>query len=384
MIEILCTITGIVAGVAIVASLMQGRGSRTQQFVRRSPSDDAPESAQMHGIADQLRLLSFRVAADVTAHSEKVEAINGRLAEPDSGPPQLLSAINELIAANQTMQGQLADARKRIAHQSEMIEEAAQLARTDALTGLANRRALNEFLQNCLGAIRPGEFAGLLLMDIDHFKTFNDDYGHTTGDAVLAAFARNIKKWCNQECYPARYGGEEFAVILTGRDQKAIAQKSSDLRKFVSEQTITFEDLQLSITASAGLCILAVGDSLQSAYDRSDEGLYNAKKSGRNCGFWLNDSNWEPLPEPTTQTFTTNERKRIQSAEELIRESQQRANRPDQPSDPEKLIRSDAGSDPKGRDDEPEEAVESVRSVRQDAAYGDVLDKETFSTRMTR
>ncbi len=119
-------------------------------------ADDLKQPDQMKGIADQLRMISYRVAADVSAHNEKVEAINDRLHEPSSGnSDQILSAINELIAANQHMQNQLADARKRIADQSEMIEEASQQARTDALTGLANRRALNEFLQNCLDAIQP-------------------------------------------------------------------------------------------------------------------------------------------------------------------------------------------------------------------------------------
>jgi diguanylate cyclase (GGDEF)-like protein len=296
MIEILCTATGIVAGVAIVASLLQGRGSRNQ-FERNRLPDVAAQSEQIQGIADQLKLLSFRVAEDVTAHSERVEAINERLTggEPVEQPEQILSAINDLIAANQTMQGQLADARRRIAHQSEMIEAAAYQARTDALTGLANRRALNEFMENSLGAIAQGELPALLLLDIDHFKSFNDTYGHTTGDAVLSAFARNIKKWCDQQCFPARYGGEEFAVILTGRDPLVIAQRAAELRTFVSDQLICCEDLELRITASAGLCLLEQGDTLESAYSRADEGLYRSKKAGRNCGFWLNGEQWENL-----------------------------------------------------------------------------------------
>ena len=320
MVEILCTITGIVAGIAIVASLMQSRGDANRWLAKRRNEGELDQPDNMRGIADELRMLTFRVAADVTAHNERVEAINGRLTEPQiEKPDHLLTAIHELISANEHVQGQLADARKRIADQSELIEEAAQQARTDALTGLANRKALNEFLQSCLDAIQPGECAGLLLLDIDHFKAFNDTYGHTTGDAVLSAFARNIRRFCNQECYAARYGGEEFAVILTGRDPIALAQKSAAIRRFISEQPIGFESMQLNVTASAGLCLLAPGDTLQSAYDRSDEGLYRAKKAGRNQGHWLNGNRWLQFPADAGERSA--QREKTLDAQTLIRQT---------------------------------------------------------------
>ena len=376
MVEILCTITGILAGVAIVASIMQARGDKSRWEAPQPEADDLKQPEQMKDIADQLRLISYRVAADVTAHSEKVEAINDRLSEPASGgQDQILSAINELIAANQHMQSQLADARKRIADQSEMIEEASQQARTDALTGLANRRALNEFLQNCLDAIQPGECAGLLLLDIDHFKSFNDTYGHTTGDAVLSAFARNIKKFCNQESYPARYGGEEFAVILTGRETDALAEKAAALRRFVSGQTITYEDLQLKITASAGLCILSKGDTLQSAYDRADEGLYRAKKAGRDQGFWLNTTHWQPFPE---EAADGEDEDKPADAQSLIRQAaKDRAGNRSQRG---------TGALGKGRA-EGAPGDDSLSEMDGGTAYrkalGDVLDLTTFMTRTT-
>lgn len=294
MIEILCTLTGIIAGVAIVASLFHQQGERAkfEADVR------SPDTERIQGIAEQLKVISHRVAANVNAHSEKVESFSGRLAEPTSHQPdQILSTINEIINANQSMQGQLADAQKRIAQQSQMIEQASKQARTDALTGLANRRALDEFLGNCIESINPGEVVGLLLMDIDHFKNFNDSFGHTTGDAVLASFARSIGVCCGQECYAARFGGEEFAVILTAKSQDELALKAAQIRYYVSEQVISYEDLQLKITSSAGLCVLLDEDDINSCYERSDEGLYQAKKGGRNCGFWLGDKGWNPFPE---------------------------------------------------------------------------------------
>lgn len=393
MVEILCTVTGIVAGVAIVASLMHSKGDVTR-WLAPKPEDDLERPDDMRGIADQLRLLTFRVAADVTAHNERVEAISGRLTEPSADSSEhILSAINELISANQQMQGQLADARKRIADQSELIEEAAQQARIDALTGLANRRALNEFLQSCLDAIQPGETAGLVLLDIDHFKAFNDTYGHTTGDAVLAAFARNLKRFCKQECYAARYGGEEFAVILTGRDGISLAQKAAGLRKFVSEQSIGFESLQLKITASAGLSLLSPGESLQAACERSDEGLYRAKKAGRNQGYWLNGTRWQPFPAESSCDAV--QREKALDAQTLIRQTAvalerrsesavskasatETAERSPVPPIEAASPRSAAAIDPPAApaEDRPETAVEGPKK-----SLGEVLDLATFMNR---
>jgi diguanylate cyclase (GGDEF)-like protein len=215
------------------------------------------------------------------------------------------------------MQGQLEEARRCIADQAEMIQETAQQARTDALTGLANRQALNEFLQTCLEAIQPGECAGLLLLDIDHFKSFNDTYGKSTGDAVLSAFARNIKKLCNLESFAARYGDDEFAVIITGRDQSALVRKAAALRKCISEQVIHHENLQLRLPTSAGLCLLAPGDLLQAACERSEEGLSRSKKAGRNQGHWFHGSNWQQMPDDVSDAAGL--RARSREARQLLR-----------------------------------------------------------------
>ncbi len=293
MIELLCTLTGIIAGVAVVASLFHYQADRSRFAV---PSTNV-DSEKIRGIADQLQVISHRVAANVSAHSEKVEHFSGTLSDADTDQPErILSSIQEIMQANESMQEQLADAQKRIAQQTQMIEQASQQARTDALTGLANRRALDEFLTTCISSVSDHEVVGLLLMDIDHFKSFNDSFGHTTGDAVLASFARSIVKCCGQECYSARFGGEEFAIILSAANEEALARKAAEIRYFVSEQIINYEDLQLKITASAGVCVLLANDTLNAAYERADEGLYQSKKSGRNCGHWLGSQSWAPFP----------------------------------------------------------------------------------------
>jgi diguanylate cyclase len=292
MVEILCTVAGMIAGVAIVGSLLRDNASRGKF---RAVASEA-EPGRIKEIANQLRLISAHVAANVSAHSDKVEHFNEQLGDLDSESDDVYSAIDEIIEANKTMQAELASAQQRIATQSEMIEQASQQARTDALTGLANRRALDEYLANIIEYTQDDDVVGLLLLDIDHFKNFNDSFGHTTGDAVLASFARSITKSCGADGYAARYGGEEFAVVLTAGSETKLVEKSAEIRRYVSEQVIAYDDLQLRITASAGLSRLCPDDSITSVYERADVGLYKAKEAGRNCGYWLCDEDWRPFP----------------------------------------------------------------------------------------
>ncbi len=295
MVEILCTLIGVVSGIAIVAGLMQNQSAKNP--VESNEEALLPdETESLKGITSQLQMLTHRVAADVSAHTQKVVHINERLLPAQNEPERILTAITDLIQANESMQGQLEAAQDRLSKQSVQLESTARQARTDALTGLANRRALEETLKKCIDSIGQQQVTGLMLIDIDHFKSFNDTYGHITGDAVLASFARSLTKWCNGNHYSARYGGEEFAIILNGDSSGTLARLAADVRAYISEQVITHEDLRLTITASAGLTILQEGDTTNRVYERADEGLYRSKKAGRNRGYWMDLCEWKPFP----------------------------------------------------------------------------------------
>ncbi|MCA9191973.1 MAG: diguanylate cyclase [Planctomycetales bacterium] len=296
MIEFLCILMGVVAGITVVGALLLPRLER-----RDGEAKDEKDAESIMGSADQLQLISNRLAANVSAHNAKMGAISQSISSPDLAQPErLVAAINEIFSANQAMQSQLELAQRQIKQQTRLIEQASQQARTDVLTGLANRRALDEFVNNSIQT-NDGEdntsCLGLVLFDIDHFKSFNDTYGHITGDAVLSSFAKSLAQWCGDECYPARYGGEEFAVVFTDSSLENIAQRAANLRHFASSQMIQHEDLELNVTASAGLCAIQPGDQLSSAYERADEGLYRSKKNGRNQGFWLSHDGWLPFPQ---------------------------------------------------------------------------------------
>lgn len=296
MIEILCTVAGVLAGVILVASLFQPEQTKARFQVDNSGPRENPE--QIKSIAEQLKLISQRVSANVGAHSEKMGELSSQIEDadtPDGG--KIVTAIDEIIEANRDMQSQLDSARERIEMQRELIEKTSQQAKTDALTGLSNRRALDEFVDNLLQTLPSNEKVALLLMDIDHFKSFNDSFGHTTGDAVLASFARSLLKCAESQDYVARYGGEEFAVVMHGESLQELAYRGAMMRSFVSNQVISYEDLQLKITSSGGLCLMMQEDDSNSIYERADEGLYTAKRGGRNCGFYLSDEGWLQFPD---------------------------------------------------------------------------------------
>lgn len=289
MVEFLCTLTGLIAGIAVVASLQRTAERPPVEIIRAVDSVDAE---RMRAIARQLQVLTQRVAADVSAHNQKVALINDSLNPEEHEPERIFSAITGLIDANEKMQNQLDAAQNLITQQSQQLEITSSEARTDALTGLANRRALDEYLNSTIQATKQSEPSALMLLDIDRFKTFNDEHGHIIGDHVLASFALALGNECKGKYFVGRYGGEEFGVVITATSMDDIAEEAAKIRDFVSSQSIEYESLKLTVTASAGLTQLKTADTIQQAYERADQGLYRAKKNGRNCGYWFKSGDW--------------------------------------------------------------------------------------------
>ncbi|HPP53220.1 MAG TPA: GGDEF domain-containing protein, partial [Thermoguttaceae bacterium] len=184
------------------------------------PQDDLrPEQMRRVGeILAHLQELTGRVAADVGQHTHRVETINEQLHSADKGSlAVVVQAISQLLEANTQMRQKLATAEQQLQEQSKQIEVHITAARTDALTGLANRRAFDEEL-----ARRHAEFQrhrqnfSVVMVDVDYFKRFNDTYGHQTGDEVLRQVAKTLRDHSRGMDLVARYGGEEFALICPG------------------------------------------------------------------------------------------------------------------------------------------------------------------------
>lgn len=188
--------------------------------------------------------------------------------------------IFPLLRAQVREQGQLKQMTAKLSARSVTLEQAAL---TDGLTGMNNRRyfddALREYLKEFSRIDRP---VGLMILDLDHFKSVNDTHGHDVGDEVLRAVAKCLKDFTRYHDIVARLGGEEFAVVAPNLDQATLEKLADRIRRAVANLVIQSGNVSLKVTTSVGL---AVWDHKESADDfckRADRMLYKAKRDGRN------------------------------------------------------------------------------------------------------
>ncbi|NEW87874.1 GGDEF domain-containing protein [Rhodopseudomonas sp. WA056] len=159
-----------------------------------------------------------------------------------------------------------------------------RLSATDALTGVFNRRYLDELIEQETASIVPSLGQSVLMIDVDHFKLFNDHGGHAAGDRclqqIVAAVRRNLRA-CD---VVVRYGGEEFAVVLPGLDQAELQETAERLCHAVKELKIAHPGLGEAeiVTISVGIAPAVPAETLADAIQRADQSLYRAKRGGRN------------------------------------------------------------------------------------------------------
>ncbi|MHC4879657.1 MAG: GGDEF domain-containing protein [Planctomycetota bacterium] len=174
-----------------------------------------------------------------------------------------------------------------------ILTELQKEACTDALTGIANRRVLDQHLAEVVLASREDELPLCLMMiDIDYFKSINDAYGHAVGDDVLKNTSVTLTTYVRTTDIVSRYGGEEFVVVTPGVDLTMARRLSERIRVAVQQQDLPTEVEEQEVTVSIGLTALEDGDEPASLLDRADNALYHAKHGGRNCTFCYVDGNY--------------------------------------------------------------------------------------------
>jgi diguanylate cyclase len=258
-------------------------------FRYRMRDTDPVEESQAHFAHEtliKLQELTSKVAADVDRHSSAVREINAQLADSDD-EAAVLAAVAQLIEANRRMQERLDTAEQRLQVQARQMESHAVEARTDALTQVANRRALDDEIRRCLADFTSrGVISTLMLIDVDHFKKFNDTHGHQSGDEVLRGVARVLRNNVSEVGLVARYGGEEFAVIFAGHSITAVMAQAERARQAIAGTSFRCAGRELFVTVSGGLSETQPGDQDKEFIRRADEALYSSKKAGRNCGHY--------------------------------------------------------------------------------------------------
>lgn len=198
----------------------------------------------------------------------------------------MMMQAKKMIEENKALETKLTQSSSVMQQLRAEMETVRKEAMTDALTGIANRKQFDtDFYNMVTEAHGDGKALSLLMVDIDFFKSFNDNYGHQVGDQVLKLVARTLKDGVKGRDLPARYGGEEFAVVLPETELPAAIKLGNALREAVAAKEIlnraTGERLG-KITMSVGAAQLGVGEKTSELIERADAALYKAKGAGRN------------------------------------------------------------------------------------------------------
>ncbi|MCP4604096.1 MAG: GGDEF domain-containing protein [Proteobacteria bacterium] len=240
---------------------------------------------------DDLEQVLDEVGQTVTEAAEMLEMKVG----PQPSYQEIAQKASQgLLALNmsyQTLTGQLQDSLNKQEQMStrlnQLNKDLERRAMTDELTGLPNRRAFDDGLARELErARRLNKPVALMMIDVDHFKLFNDNHGHQAGDQVLRIVGRTIGENARSCDLPARYGGEEFALVLPHTEIDGAKVAAERLRESIEKMKVEFEGKTLSVTASIGVTIIEnPGESraIVLAIRRADDALYSAKEAGRNC-----------------------------------------------------------------------------------------------------
>jgi diguanylate cyclase len=228
------------------------------------------------------------VAVDVEQHSSQMEEMNAQLTTAGRQQPNtIIDAVTKLVQANQHMQEKLASTEDKLREQARQIESRSLEARTDSLTLLANRRSFDEEVARRVAEFRRHQRTfSVIMIDIDHFKKFNDAYGHQAGDEVLRNVARALRRKMREMDLVARYGGEEFAVVLPGTPIEDAKRAAGRARKAVEQVRVRFEGRDLQVAVSVGVAEVLAGEGSCGPVKRADAALYASKNAGRNCVHW--------------------------------------------------------------------------------------------------
>lgn len=317
-----CLLTGVVCAVVGLAT-----GWIVRARMDTAENTNQGDASLARDLLASLHFLARRVAADVDDHSNSLGDVDRRLAETARRPDRAIveELVTKLVRANETMQRKLSDTDARLAELTTQIERRSSEARTDALTGISNRRAFEEQAGRQMDQFRDtNEEFSMLMLDIDKFKNFNDKYGHQCGDEVLRGVAHVLTECLRGRDIVTRYGGEEFGIVLPNTTIAEARRSAEQIRAAIEHTHFHVEGQSLAVTVSVGVAEAQAHDELQALVKRADQALYAAKRSGRNRVFWHDGTLSHPLQTvdapPATDTASPSVARPAPAAEPVVRQ----------------------------------------------------------------
>ncbi|MGC1561670.1 MAG: GGDEF domain-containing protein [Bradyrhizobium sp.] len=236
-------------------------------------------------LIDDALEMSTSYDASLSGASEKLTSAQSR-EEIRSVVDTLTKSTHEMRDTNKALEERLALSRTEISNLQQSLEAIRAESLTDPLTGLGNRKYFDRSIETLVqNAMASGEPLSLLMFDIDHFKSFNDSYGHLTGDQVLRLVGMSLKQTIKGQDITARYGGEEFAVVLPNTALRQALTVADHIRRAVMSKELKKKstgEILGRVTISVGVSMLKPGDDTDSLIERADACLYAAKRAGRN------------------------------------------------------------------------------------------------------
>lgn len=280
--SIICKITWLaerIAGVWECSDVTQARAIALEGFLRLGLDDK-----DLSRVVDRLPEQVIAVGSAFNREVGVQPSYENLMLDVNRGLIELTHSYENVVRRLKVLLAEKEQLTKRVAEANAQLEK---LARTDMLTGLANKRALEEALQRDLSrADRDKAYLSVAMMDVDHFKGVNDRWGHQIGDAVLARLSGVLANNVRAGDLAARYGGEEFVLILPATNLFGAKLAAERVRSVLSELTHEGPDGPFQITASFGVASVCgpgcarMGEDLM---QRADAAVYAAKRRGRNC-----------------------------------------------------------------------------------------------------
>ena len=260
-------------------------------YVHPQAAGEAPADFpdQLQGVIASAKAFLATAISDNRSQIETLGEVSSQFqltADPRPIIEKLVKELSEATTRSAALEANLLKTSEELDQIRDSLKLAEQHSNTDALTGLANRRSLEAFLRSAqIAAMESGDPLGVMMIDIDHFKNFNDTFGHQVGDQVLRLVGRVLQENVGEFDLAARYGGEELMAVLVDASLEKCSDIAERIRRRISDARLTRRatgEAISSVTVSIGVAQFRQAEPADALIERVDRALYQAKKAGRN------------------------------------------------------------------------------------------------------